>query len=145
MGGAENLLAQARRSFEEGDYRWVAQVVNHLVFADPDNQAARTLQADALEQLGYQAESGPWRNFYLSAAKELRDGVIDLGAPKTFSADVIRATPLEMFFDLLAVRLNGPKAADVKIVMNVHFHGHKGSLSPGRGERRAELRQGQAV
>ena len=74
-----------------------------------------------MEQLGYQAESGPWRNFYLSGAKELRDGVIDLGAPKTFSADVIRATPLEMFFDLLAVRLDGPKAADTKIVLNAHF------------------------
>ena len=121
MGGAENLLAQARKSFEQGEYRWVAQVVNHLVFAEPENQAARALQADALEQLGYQAESGPWRNFYLSAAKELRDGVIDLGAPKTFSPDVIRALPLEMFFDLLAVRLNGPKAVDKKIVMNTYF------------------------
>ena len=88
MGGAENLLAQARQSFDKGEYRWVAQVVNHLVFADPDNTAARDLQADALEQLGYQAESGPWRNFYLSAAKELRDGVIDLGAPKTSAAQM---------------------------------------------------------
>ncbi len=76
MGGADRLLAQARASFDKGEYRWVAQVVNNLVFADPDNQEARALQADALEQLGYQAESGPWRNFYLSAAKELRDGVI---------------------------------------------------------------------
>jgi alkyl sulfatase BDS1-like metallo-beta-lactamase superfamily hydrolase len=59
-----------------------------------------------------------WRNFYLSAAWNLRDGVIDLGARKTFSPDVMRATPLEMFFDLLAVRLNGPKAADTKIVVN---------------------------
>lgn len=121
MGGAENLLTKARESFDQGEYRWVAQVVNHLVFADPDNEAARDLQADALEQLGYQAESGPWRNFYLSAAKELRDGVIDLGAPKTASPDVIKAMTLEMFFDLLAVRLIGPKAADKKIVMNAHF------------------------
>jgi len=121
MGGAENLLAQARQSFDKGEYRWVAQVVNHLVFADPDNKAARDLQADALEQLGYQAESGPWRNFFLSAAKELRDGVIDLGAPKTSSPDVIKATPLEMFLDLLAVRLIGPKAADKKIVLNAVF------------------------
>jgi alkyl sulfatase BDS1-like metallo-beta-lactamase superfamily hydrolase len=121
MGGAEALLAKARESFAKGEYRWVAQVVNHLVFADPDNTSARDLQADALEQLGYQAESGPWRNFYLSAAKELRDGVIDLGAPKTSSPDVIKATPLDMFFDLLAVRLNGPQAAGKKIVLNANF------------------------
>ena len=121
MGGADNLLAQARKSFEKGEYRWVAQVVNHLVFADPDNQAARDLQADALEQLGYQTESGPWRNFYLSAAKELRDGVIDLGATKTASPDVIRAMSLDMFFDLMAVRLIGPQAAGKKLVFNATF------------------------
>ncbi len=121
MGGAENLLAKARESFDKGEYRWTAQVVNHLVFADPDNKAARDLQADALEQLGYQAESGPWRNFYLSAAKELRDGVLDLGAPKTASPDVIKAMSLDMFFDLLAVRLIGPQAAGKKLVFNASF------------------------
>ena len=121
MGGAESLLAQARQSFAAGEYRWVAQVVNHLVFADPDNRDARELQADALEQLGYQAESGPWRNFYLSAAKELRDGVLDLPAPKTVSPDTVRATPLDMFFDLLAVRLIGPQAAGKTIVLNAIF------------------------
>jgi alkyl sulfatase BDS1-like metallo-beta-lactamase superfamily hydrolase len=121
MGGADALLAKARASYAEGNYRWVAQVVNHLVFADPQNEAACSLQADALEQLGYQAESGPWRNFYLSAAKELRDGVLDLPAPKSVAPDTIRATPLEMFFDLLAVRLIGPKAAGKKIVLNSNF------------------------
>ena len=75
MGGADAALDKARGAFELGDYRWVAEVVNHVVFADPDNQDARELQADALEQLGYQAESGPWRNFYLTAAQELRHGV----------------------------------------------------------------------
>ncbi len=119
MGGAEALLAKAKESYAKGDYRWVAQVVNHLVFADPQNTEARNLQADVLEQLGYQAESGPWRNFYLSAAKELRDGVQDLAAPKGVSTDALRATPLEMFFDQVAVRLNGPRAADKKIVLNL--------------------------
>lgn len=121
MGGADALLAKARQSYAAGNYRWVAQVVNHLVFAEPENLEARSLQADALEQLGYQAESGPWRNFYLSAAKELRDGVLDLDAPKSVSPDTIRATPLDMFFDLLAVRLNGPKAADKQITLNAIF------------------------
>ena len=121
MGGADALLAKARESFAAGNYRWVAQVVNHLVFADPANVAACELQADALEQLGYQAESGPWRNFYLSAAKELRDGVLDLAAPKTVSPDTVRATPLDMFFDLLAVRLNGPRAAGRTIILDARF------------------------
>lgn len=121
IGGAETLLAKARQSFAEGNYRWVAQVVNHLVFADPDNKDARALQADALEQLGYQAESGPWRNFYLSGAKELRDGVMDLPAPQSGTPDVIRATPLDMFFDLLAVRLVGPKAERKVSTLNTIF------------------------
>ncbi|WP_374687824.1 alkyl/aryl-sulfatase [Promineifilum sp.] len=120
-GGADALLAKARQSYAEGNYRWVAQVVNHLVFADPDNREARELQADALEQLGYQAESGPWRNFYLSGAKELRDGVLDLPAPKAVSPDTVRATPLDMFFDLLGVRLIGPQAEGKVITLNAHF------------------------
>ncbi len=91
------------------------------MFADPDNKEARALQADALEQLGYQAESGPWRNFYLSGAKELRDGVMDLPAPQSGTPDVIRATPLDMFFDLLAVRLVGPKAERKVITLNTIF------------------------
>jgi alkyl sulfatase BDS1-like metallo-beta-lactamase superfamily hydrolase len=121
MGGAEPLLAKARQSFAEGDYRWVAQVLNHLVFADPNNQEARALQADTLEQLGYQAESGPWRNFYLSGAKELRDGVMELPAPKSVTPDTVRATPLDMFFDLLAVRLIGPKAMGKVMTFNANF------------------------
>ena len=115
------MLAKAKESYDKGNYRWVAHVVNHVVFADPDNKAARELQADALEQLGYQAESGPWRNFYLTGAKELRGGVAKLPTPNTASPDTVRAMTLEMFFDYLAVRLNGPKAANAKGVLNFDF------------------------
>ncbi|MGH6897133.1 MAG: alkyl/aryl-sulfatase [Geminicoccaceae bacterium] len=121
MGGADAVLAKAKESYEKGDYRWVAQVVNHVVFADPDNQEAKDLQADALEQLGYQAESGPWRNFYLTGAKELREGVKELPTPNTASPDTVRAMTLEMFFDYLGVRLNSVKAADAKAVLNFDF------------------------
>lgn len=110
MGGAEAVLAKARRSFSDGDYRWVAQVVNHVVFADPGNRAARELQADALEQLGYQAESAPWRNFYLTGALELRTGVMKLPTT-TVTADVLGAMTTDMLLSYLAIRLNGPKAA----------------------------------
>lgn len=121
IGGMDALLEKARTSFEQGDYRWVAEVVNHAVFADPDNQAAKNLQADALEQLGYQSESGPWRNFYLSAAKELRDGVAVLPTPNTASADSVRSMSAELFFDYLGVRLNGANAGNRKITINVRF------------------------
>jgi alkyl sulfatase BDS1-like metallo-beta-lactamase superfamily hydrolase len=112
MGGADTALEKAREAFDAGEYRWVVEVVNHVVFADPDNEAARNLQADALEQLGYQAESGPWRNFYLSAATELRNGVKDLPTPNTASADSVRAMEMPLFFDYLGMRLNGAKAGD---------------------------------
>jgi alkyl sulfatase BDS1-like metallo-beta-lactamase superfamily hydrolase len=126
MGGADAVLERARESFDAGEYRWVAQVVNHVVFAEPDNQDARNLQADALEQLGYQAESGPWRNFYLTGAKELREGVTPLAAASTASPDTIRAMTLEMFFDYLAVRLNSEEAADAEIALNFSFEDEDG-------------------
>jgi alkyl sulfatase BDS1-like metallo-beta-lactamase superfamily hydrolase len=102
MGGAAAVLKKDKESSNKGDYRWVAEVVNHVVFADPNNNAAREMQADAFEQMGYQAESGPWRNFYLSGAKELREGVKDLGAPNTASPDTIRAMKLDLLFDYAA-------------------------------------------
>jgi alkyl sulfatase BDS1-like metallo-beta-lactamase superfamily hydrolase len=121
MGGADTVLARARADFEKGEYRWVAQAVNYVVFADPDNAAARELQADTLEQLGYQAENGTWRNFYLSAAKELRDGVVVMPVPSSASADAVRAMSVEMFLQYLAVRLNGPKAADRAYAFDLQF------------------------
>lgn len=121
MGGADAVLAKAKESYDKGDFRWVAEVVNHVVFADPDNKAARNLQADALEQLGYQAESGPWRNFYLTGAKELREGVKQLPTPNTASPDTVRAMTPELFFDYLGVRLNPAKAGDAKAVLNFDF------------------------
>jgi alkyl sulfatase BDS1-like metallo-beta-lactamase superfamily hydrolase len=96
-------------------------LVNHVVLADPKNQAARMLQADALEQLGYQAENGTWRNFYLTGARELRLGVRKLPSPNTASADTVRAMSLDMFFDYLGVRLNGPKANGKKATINMDF------------------------
>ncbi|WP_425834114.1 alkyl/aryl-sulfatase [Streptomyces fractus] len=120
MGGADAVLAKARESFEAGDYRWVAEVVHHVVFHDPANDAARALQADALEQLGYQAESAPWRNFYLTGADELRHGIPDF-APTVLNADVLDAMTSDMLLDYLAVRLNGPKAAGHRIDVRLHI------------------------
>ncbi|MCE0825113.1 alkyl/aryl-sulfatase [Buttiauxella ferragutiae] len=119
MGGADNILQKAKTDYEQGNYRWVAQVVSKVVFADPNNEAARNLEADALEQLGYQAESGPWRNFYLTGAQELRNGVQKLPTPNTASPDTVKAMSPEMFFDYLGVHINGEKAANAKAVFNI--------------------------
>ena len=121
MGGAAAVIAKARESFAKGEYRWVAQVLNHVVFADPANIEARTLAADALEQLGYQAESAPWRNAYLVGAGELRNGPPANPGAVPFSADTIRAMTLDMYFDFLGIRLNGPKAAGKKLTLNWNF------------------------
>jgi alkyl sulfatase BDS1-like metallo-beta-lactamase superfamily hydrolase len=109
MGGAETVLAKARESFEAGDYRWVAELVNHVVFAEPQNQAARALQADALEQLGYGAENATWRNFFLMGAKELREGIA--GTPTaTAPPDILARLTVSQLLDAMAIRLNGPRA-----------------------------------
>lgn len=123
MGGADNVLKQAREAFARGEYRWVAQLVNHLVFAEPDNQAARELQADALEQLGYQSENATWRNVYLMGAFELRNGVPSQASAGTgtVSADIIRSMTPAMFFDYLGVRLNADKAQGHDMTMNWRF------------------------
>lgn len=109
MGGSQRVLEQARKSFEAGDYRWVAEVVNHVVFAEPENEAARELQADALEQLGYGAENATWRNFYLVGAEELRGGIP--GTPSDTRAPAILAQlSVTQILDGMKVRLNGPRA-----------------------------------
>ncbi|SOZ97343.1 putative enzyme with 2 metallo-hydrolase/oxidoreductase domains, 2 TPR-like domains, sterol carrier protein domain; similar to E.coli yjcS, annotated putative alkyl sulfatase [Cupriavidus taiwanensis] len=117
MGGAARVLEQARAAYARGEYRWVAEVVKHVVFADPSNQAARQLEADALEQLGYQAESSTWRNAYLSGAAELRAGPPKTGR-RAGSPDVLRAMTDTMFLDYLAISLNGDRAAGKTLALN---------------------------
>ncbi|KJK07896.1 hypothetical protein UB47_09640 [Pseudomonas sp. 5] len=121
MGGADAVLKKAKEYYDKGDFRWVAKVVNNVVFADPNNQAAKNMQADALEQLGYQAESGPWRNFYLTGAQELRNGVQKLPTPDTASPDTVKAMDLDLFFDYLAMRLKGPEVDGKHITLNLDF------------------------
>ncbi|WP_423798026.1 alkyl/aryl-sulfatase [Neobacillus sp. SAB-20_R2A] len=119
MGGAANILKQAKVDFENGEYRWVAQVVRHVVMADPENVEAKELLADAFEQLGYQAESANWRNAYLLGTSELRNGVRQGRAASKEISRLILRTSFDEFFKLMAVRLNGPKAEGKRIVVNV--------------------------
>lgn len=122
MGGADSVTEKARGCFERGEYRWVAEVMKHVVFADPSNRDARELAADAMEQLAYQAESSTWRNAYLTGAQELRFGTPVLPiASESASPDTIPALTLSMLFNYLAVRLDGPRAAGREITLNLVF------------------------
>lgn len=117
-GGADAVVEKSRAAFEAGDFRWSAEILSHVVFAQPDHTAARELLADTFEQLGYGAENGVWRNIYLSGATELREG--KFGTPTvSASADVISALTPEMLFDAIAIQIDGPRAWDEKLTVDV--------------------------
>ena len=121
MGGAAAVLQKAQKYFDAGDYRWVVEVVNHVVFAEPENEGARLFQADALEQLGYQSESGPWRDFYLTGALELRSAGTTLKGLRgnALGPGLVKSMTADLLIDLLGVRLNGPRAAHLNLDVNV--------------------------
>jgi alkyl sulfatase BDS1-like metallo-beta-lactamase superfamily hydrolase len=121
MGGAEAILARARKDFANGEFRFVAQAVSHLVFAEPDNQAARAMLADTFEQLGYATESSTWRNAYLFGAQELRQGMPKTPPRAPMPRETLAALRTEQLWDVLGVRLNGPKAEGKHIVLNWSF------------------------
>jgi alkyl sulfatase BDS1-like metallo-beta-lactamase superfamily hydrolase len=121
MGGAEALLSRAKGDFAKGEFRFVAQAVSHLVFAEPGNQAARALLADTFEQLGYAAESATWRNSYLFGAQELRLGMPKAAPRRSMPRETLAALRTEQLWDVLGVRLNGPKAEGKHIVLNWKF------------------------
>lgn len=120
MGGADRVLAEGQRAFDEGDYRWAARVLNHLVFADPNNTAARQLLARTHRQMAYQSESAIWRNMYLVGARELEQGP-PARPPSVTSVDLIGATPTSYILDLLAVRLNPERLGDRQYAFNLVF------------------------
>ena len=120
MGGEAAVIATARKAFAEGEYRWVAELMNHAVFANPASEEARALQADALEQLGYQAESATWRNAYLMGAQELRVGQKPT-AVSSSSPDTVRGMTNELLFDFVALRLDHTKTDGMKAAIQMEF------------------------
>lgn len=118
IGGVDRVVEIAQSAFDDGDFRWAATLLDHAIFTDENHSAARELYADTLEQLAYGAENGTWRNFYLSGATELREG--NFGTPTVTSAPAIVAqlTP-EQLFDSLAQSVNGPKAWDLDLAIDV--------------------------
>ena len=118
MGGADAVVTKARDSFDAGDYRCVAQVLNHVVFSEPGHAGAKALLADTYEQLGYGAENGTWRNWYLSGTTELRDG--QFGTPtETTAPDVIAQLTPAMLFDAIAIQVDGPSAWNERLSIDV--------------------------
>lgn len=121
MGGEEQVIEKAQKSYNQGEYRWVAEVMKHAVFANPQSKAAKELLADSYEQLGYQAESGPWRSIYLQGAYELRNGKPNIGGTGTATPDTIKAMSPEQLFDYFAIRLNSEKAEGRAFDININF------------------------
>ncbi|MEU0540182.1 alkyl sulfatase dimerization domain-containing protein [Nocardia sp. NPDC005978] len=120
MGGPEAVVAKAEAAYDQNDYRWVAQVLNYVIFADPSNEAAKALQASTFEQLGFGSENATWRNVYLMAAYELRNG--NVGTPTaTSSPTMLAALSVEQVFDALSLRLDGVKAWNEKAISDWHF------------------------
>ena len=120
IGGIDRVVELARTAFDEGDFRWAATLLDHAIFTDERHAGARELYADTLEQLGYGAENGTWRNFFLSGVTELRDG--NFGTPTATSAPAILAqlTP-EQLLDAIAISVDGPKAWDLDLSINLTF------------------------
>ena len=120
IGGIDRVVQIARDAFDSGDFRWAATLLDHAVFTDSNHQGARELYADTLEQLGYGAECATWRNFFLSGSTELRDG--NFGTPvNTASPTMLSQLTPEQMFDILALSVNGPRAWDTDIAMDVTF------------------------
>ena len=120
-GGADKVVAAAQQAFDAGEFRWAAELLKHAVYADPQHRAASELMARCFEQMGYMAESAPWRNFYLTGALELRQGPPDKGIPSSALLDMLQHTPIERFLEAMAANLNGPKAADASLKINLVF------------------------
>lgn len=120
LGDADKVLEMAKSDYEKGEYQWVAQITNTLVYADPENEQAKYLCADALEQLGYQAESGAWRNAYLVAASELRNGT-DMYPPSavTGSGSTAQQMDMQTTLDYMGIMLDSTKLADKSFTINL--------------------------
>ena len=120
-GGAEALIATAQKAYDAGDYQWTSELLNHLVFADPKNNTAKEMLANSYEQLGYQAESGPWRGFYLAGALELREGVNKGREGRALSVDIVKGIPTGLFFDSMGARFNPEEAEGIEKTINFDF------------------------
>ncbi|MGK7868864.1 alkyl/aryl-sulfatase [Falsiroseomonas sp. E2-1-a20] len=127
MGGAERIIARARTLHDEGRYQHASEILNRLVFAEPQNGPGRELLADVWEQIGYQQENPGLRNSFLNGAYELRSGISTAEGGKSTSPDTIRAMSTELFLNFLAIRMDSRRAEGMRFTMNL--------VTPDNGER----------
>ncbi|WP_349270507.1 MBL fold hydrolase [Mycolicibacterium parafortuitum] len=120
MGGIDRVVELAQQAFDDGDFRWAATLLDHAMFTDENHPGARALYADTLEQLAYGSETATWRNFFLAGATELRDGNFGTPVQANSTAMVGQLTP-EQMFDVLAISVNGPRAWDLDLAIDVTF------------------------
>jgi alkyl sulfatase BDS1-like metallo-beta-lactamase superfamily hydrolase len=119
MGGLDRVVELAREAAGTGDLRWAAELLDRAIFADPEHEAARLLQADTLERLGFGCENGTWRNAYLAGAAELRHGAF--GTPVSVAGDIMLALSPEQVFDAIAIRVDGPRAWDEQLSIGIEL------------------------
>ena len=128
-GGPDKAIAAAQSAFDQGDMRWAAELLNHVVMADASNKAAKALLAKSYEQMGYSAESATWRNAYLSGAQELRIGAPAKGMSKAGAIDLLLQTPMERFLEAMAASLDGPAAEGKNYRINLVLSDQKESYA----------------
>jgi alkyl sulfatase BDS1-like metallo-beta-lactamase superfamily hydrolase len=121
MGGRDEVLRKARASYQAGEYRWAATVLNHLVFAQQGDAEAKELLAQTYDQLGYQSESAAWRDVYLTGARELRSGITGSPLDPAAAGDLLRELPVARFFDAMATRVDAAQAEGVRLRLNFVF------------------------
>ncbi|WP_394203714.1 alkyl/aryl-sulfatase [Shewanella waksmanii] len=121
MGGTDKVLQAATTAYQQGEYRWAAELLNRLVFADTNNQQAKSLLANTYDQLGYQAESAPWRDVYLTGAYELRNGSPEVGIDLSSMKHILLHSPVENFLQSMATRIIGPDAFGKQLIINLNF------------------------
>jgi len=135
MGGSKKIIAKGKELYDQGKYRHAVEILNKLIYAEPDNQEAKDLLADVFEQIGYQKESPSVRNSFLAGAFELRNGIPTGASPKSSGPDMIRAMTTDLWLDFLAIRLDSKKADGINFVINL--------VTPDNGEKYAvELSNG---
>jgi linear primary-alkylsulfatase len=118
MGGSRKIMAKAKELYDQGKYRHAQEILNKLVYAEPNNQAAKDLLADVFEQIGYQKESPSVRNSFLAGAYELRSGIPAGASPKSSGPDMVRAMTTDLWLDFLAIRLDSKKAEGINFIIN---------------------------
>jgi len=128
LGGADKAVAAAQVAYDKGDYRWAAELLNHVVMGDPSSKSAKALLAQTYEQMGYAAEASTWRNAYLTGAQELRNGPPAKGVSKALVIDLLLQTPTERFLEAMAASLDGPAAAGKNLKINLVLTDQKESF-----------------